>query len=157
MAGKEKRVYRRGSVRDVIRACPPREKNIVNIIKIRPKGYLRNPDGVFRGDVFLADLNPVAGSEAGGVRPVVVIQNDAGNRFGPTVVAAVTSRTNKKDLPTHVAVKTPTGGLLADSVILLEQMRTLDKSRLRQYIGHVDEDTMARIEEAAKTSLGINE
>ena len=70
---------------------------------------------------------------------------------------AITSRTNRKDLPTHVAVKAPTGGLFADSVIMLEQMRTLDKSRLRQYIGHVDEDTMARIEEAAKTSLGITE
>ena len=112
---------------------------------------------VNRGDIYYAELSPVVGSEQGGLRPVLIIQNDVGNRFSPTVVAAITSRTNKKDLPTHVAVKAPTGGLFADSVIMLEQMRTLDKSRLRQYIGHVDEDTMARIEEAAKTSLGITE
>ena len=154
MSEAEKCIFCGEPISEGIQVCPLCEKNIV---KIHPKEYYRYPDSVFKGDVFFADLNPVAGSEVGGIRPVFVIQNDVGNRFSPTVVAAITSRTNRKNLPTHVAVKAPTGGLFADSVIMLEQMRTLDKSRLRQYIGHVDEDTMARIEEAAKTSLGITE
>lgn len=135
-----------------IQICPLCEKNIV---KIRPMDYCKNTDPVYKGDVFFADLNPVAGSEIGGIRPVVVIQNNTGNKYSPTVVAAITSRTNRKNLPTHVSVKAPTGGLFADSVIMLEQIRTLDKSRLRQFIGRVDDETMHRIETAAKTSLGI--
>lgn len=135
-----------------IQICPLCEKNIV---KIRPMDYYKNTDPVYKGDVFFADLNPVAGSEIGGIRPVVVIQNNTGNKYSPTVVTAITSRTNRKNLPTHVSVKAPTGGLFADSVIMLEQIRTLDKSRLRQFIGRVDDETMHRIETAAKTSLGI--
>lgn len=154
MSEAEKCIFCGEQIPEGIQVCPLCEKNIV---KIHPKEYNRYPDSVFKGDVFFADLNPVAGSEVGGIRPVVVIQNNAGNRFSPTVVAAITSRTNKKVLPTHVSVKAPTGGLLTDSVIMLEQMRTLDKTRLRQYIGHVDEDTMIRIEKAAKASLGITE
>lgn len=154
MSEAEKCIFCGEQIPEGIQVCPLCEKHIV---KIHPKEYHRYPDSVFKGDVFFADLNPVAGSEVGGIRPVVVIQNNAGNRFSPTVVAAITSRTNKKVLPTHVSVKAPMGGLLADSVIMLEQMRTLDKTRLRQYIGHVDEDTMIRIEKAAKASLGITE
>lgn len=111
---------------------------------------------VLKGDVFFADLNPVVGYETGGVRPVVIIQNNTGNKFGPTIVAAITSRTNKREMPTHVKVEASTGGLAADSVIMLEQVRTLDKTRLRRFLGHVDEATMDKIEKAVRCSLGIN-
>ena len=132
--------------------CPSCEKKIVKIV---PREKQHNIDNVFKGDVFFADLNPVVGSEVGGIRPVVIIQNDIGNRYGATVVAAVTSRTNKKNLPTHVRVKASTGGLFADSVIMLDQVRTIDKTRLRQFLGRVDGETLSRIEIAAKKSLGI--
>ena len=135
-----------------LQVCPTCESNV---IKIQPRENTHHVENVFKGDVYFADLNPVVGSEVGGIRPVVIIQNDTGNRFAPTVVAAITSRTNKKDLPTHVHVKAQTGGLFADSVIMLEQMRTIDKTRLRQFLGRVDGATLQRIENAAKQSLGI--
>jgi mRNA interferase MazF len=135
-----------------IQVCPTCEKKIV---KVESTDNTYHVDNVFKGDVYFADLNPVVGHEVGGIRPVVIIQNDIGNRNGPTVVAAITSRTNKKRRPTHVLVNASTGGLIKDSVIMLEQIRTLDKARLRQFLGRVDGTTLQRIEEAAKTSLGI--
>jgi len=111
---------------------------------------------VKRGDIFYADLSPVIGSEQGGVRPVLVIQNDVGNKFSPTViVAAVTSQINKAKLPTHVEISANDFGLAKDSVILLEQVRTVDKRRLREKIGKLSEALMYRVNDALAVSLGI--
>jgi mRNA interferase MazF len=111
---------------------------------------------VKRGDVFYADLSPVVGSEQGGVRPVLVIQNDIGNRFSPTViVAAITAQIQKAKLPTHVEIDAKSHGLERDSVILLEQIRTIDKQRLTDKITHLDEETMQRVNEALQISLGL--
>lgn len=111
---------------------------------------------VRRGDIFYADLSPVVGSEQGGVRPVIIVQNDMGNRHSPTViVAAITSQLNKAKLPTHIELIDPQCGLTRDSVILLEQVRTLDKRRLREKIGHLEEDRMAEVDAAIAVSLGL--
>ncbi|WP_124726468.1 type II toxin-antitoxin system PemK/MazF family toxin [Staphylospora marina] len=111
---------------------------------------------VKRGDVYFADLSPVVGSEQGGVRPVLVIQNDIGNRFSPTViVAAITAQIQKAKLPTHVEIDAKTYGFDRDSVILLEQIRTIDKQRLTDKITHLDEEMMNRVNEALMISLGI--
>lgn len=111
---------------------------------------------VKRGDVFYADLSPVVGSEQGGVRPVLVIQNDIGNRFSPTVIiAAITAQIQKAKLPTHVEIEAKTHGMEKDSVILLEQIRTIDKQRLTDKITHLDEDTMRKVDEALQISLGL--
>ena len=119
-----------------------------------------------RGDIFYADLSPVVGSEQGGLRPVLIIQNDVGNRYSPTVIAAaITSRTGKTKLPTHIDVgvsATSSGapdqpGLSRDSIILLEQVRTLDKKRLRAKMGHLDDDMMGRVNEAIAVSFGLVE
>lgn len=110
-----------------------------------------------RGDVYFADLNPVVGSEQGGVRPVVCIQNNVGNKYSPTIVAAITSRTTKKKMPTHVRVKANTGGLFEDSVVMAEQIRTIDKTRLICRLGHLGEDIMSEVDKAALISLGIAE
>ena len=108
-----------------------------------------------RGDIFYADLSPVIGSEQGGVRPVVVVQNDVGNKYSPTIiVAAITSQLNKAKLPTHVNVKAKTVPLPKNSVILLEQIRTIDKKRLRERIGRFGDDVMNVIDDAIKVSLG---
>lgn len=108
--------------------------------------------------MYFADLSPVVGSEQGGVRPVLVIQNDIGNRFSPTViVAAITAQIQKAKLPTHVEVDAKTHGLERDSVILLEQIRTIDKQRLTDKITHLDEETMQRVNEALQISLGLIE
>ena len=108
-----------------------------------------------RGDVFYADLNPVVGSEQGGVRPVLV-QNDIGNRYSPTtIVAAVTSRIKRAKLPTHVELPASQGNLAFDSVVLMEQLRTIDKARLLQHICTLDGDTMRRVNRAAEISLGL--
>ncbi len=113
---------------------------------------------VKRGDIFYADLSPVVGSEQGGVRPVLIVQNDIGNKFSPTViVAAVTSQINKAKMPTHVEIKGADFGLAKDSVILLEQVRTIDKRRLREKIGKLDEFLMERVDDALIISLGITE
>lgn len=113
---------------------------------------------VRRGDVFFADLSPVVGSEQGGVRPVLVIQNDIGNKYSPTVIiAAITSQIDKAKLPTHVELKAAEHGLERDSVVLLEQIRTIDKRRLRERVAHVDGDVMARVDEALLISLGLRE
>ena len=109
-----------------------------------------------RGDIFYADLRPVVGSEQGGVRPVLIIQNDVGNRHSPTVIcAAITSRMNKAKLPTHVELKARNRSLVRDSVILLEQVRTIDKQRLREKICHIDEEMMRRVDEAMRISLEL--
>ncbi|MDN4606326.1 type II toxin-antitoxin system PemK/MazF family toxin [Sporosarcina highlanderae] len=109
-----------------------------------------------RGDVFFADLSPVVGSEQGGTRPVLVIQNDIGNRFSPTViVAAITAQIQKAKLPTHVEIKAERYGFERDSVILLEQVRTIDKSRLTDKITHLDEVVMEQVDEALEISFGL--
>ena len=111
---------------------------------------------VRKGDIFFADLSPVVGSEQGGVRPVLVVQNDVGNRFSPTIiVAAVTSQLNKSKLPTHVPVNAEGSGLDRDSVVLLEQLRTIDKKRLREHIGTVNEEIIENVDDALSISLGI--
>ena len=113
---------------------------------------------VRRGDIFYADLSPVVGSEQGGLRPVLIIQNDVGNRYSPTVIAAaITSRMGKTKLPTHIDVYADRVGLSKDSVILLEQIRTLDKRRLREKMGHLDEDVMAEVINAIAVSFGLHE
>ena len=112
---------------------------------------------VKRGDIFYADLSPVVGSEQGGIRPVVIVQNDVGNRHSPTVIAAaITSRTNKARLPTHIEVIAKDSGLSRNSVVLLEQVRTIDKRRLREKMGHFGQDVMERINDAIFISLGLN-
>ncbi len=109
-----------------------------------------------RGDIFYADLSPVIGSEQGGIRPVLVIQNDVGNRYSPTIiVSAITSRLSKAKLPTHIEIPGELYGLNKDSVILLEQVRTIDKRRLREKTGHLDEFLMTRVNEALSTSFGL--
>jgi mRNA interferase MazF len=111
---------------------------------------------VKRGDVFFADLSPVVGSEQGGFRPVLIIQNDIGNRFSPTViVAAITAQIQKAKLPTHVEISAKEYGLERDSVILLEQIRTIDKQRLTDKITHLDDDIMAKVNESLQISLGL--
>ncbi|CAM4141091.1 type II toxin-antitoxin system PemK/MazF family toxin [Bacillus cereus] len=111
---------------------------------------------VKRGDVYFADLSPVVGSEQGGVRPVLVIQNDIGNRFSPTViVAAITAQIQKAKLPTHVEIDAKKYGFERDSVILLEQIRTIDKQRLTDKITHLDEVMMSRVDVALQISLGL--
>lgn len=111
---------------------------------------------VKRGDVYFADLSPVVGSEQGGVRPVLVIQNDIGNRFSPTViVAAITAQIQKAKLPTHVEIDAKRYGFERDSVILLEQVRTIDKQRLTDKITDLDEVMMGKVDEALQISLGL--
>ncbi len=112
---------------------------------------------VKRGDIYYADLSPVVGSEQGGVRPVLIIQNDTGNRYSPTVIAAaITSQTGKARLPTHIDLPVAEScGLTKDSVVLLEQVRTLDKRRLREHMGHVDERVMEKIDTAIAVSFGL--
>ena len=112
---------------------------------------------VKRGDIFYADLSPVVGSEQGGIRPVIIIQNDVGNRYSPTVIiGAITSQINKAKLPTHVEISSEEYGLNKDSVVLLEQIRTLDKKRLKEKIGHMTQVDMKKVEEALLISIGIN-
>ena len=109
-----------------------------------------------RGDIFYADLSPVVGSEQGGVRPVLIVQNDVGNKYSPTVIAAaITSQQNKARLPTHIEIEARTYGLSKNSVVLLEQMRTLDKRRLRERMGCLDEKAMQRVDGAIAVSLGL--
>lgn len=109
-----------------------------------------------RGDIFYADLSPVVGSEQGGIRPVIIIQNDVGNKYSPTViVAAITSQINKAKLPTHVEISSEEYGLNKDSVILLEQIRTLDKKRLKEKIGHMTVDDMKKVDSSLLISLNL--
>lgn len=109
-----------------------------------------------RGDIYYADLSPVIGSEQGGLRPVLIVQNDVGNKYSPTVIAAaITSRVSKAKLPTHIDLTGEGAGLAKDSVVLLEQIRTIDKKRLKEKMGHVDEDTMRSVNSAIEVSFGL--
>ena len=112
---------------------------------------------VKRGDIYYADLSPVVGSEQGGVRPVLIIQNDTGNRYSPTVIAAaITSQTGKAKLPTHIDLPVDHScGLSRDSVVLLEQIRTIDKQRLKEFVCHVDSGMMKRVNDAIRISLEL--
>ena len=113
---------------------------------------------VKRGDIYYADLSPVVGSEQGGTRPVLIIQNDTGNRHSPTVIAAaITSQTGKARLPTHINIPGGSVGLSKDSVILLEQIRTIDKRRLREHMGHLVEKQMTMVNNAIAVSFGLND
>lgn len=112
---------------------------------------------VKRGDIYYADLSPVIGSEQGGIRPVLIVQNDVGNKHSPTVIAAaITSKLNKARLPTHIEVDATFYGLAKDSVILLEQIRTIDKRRLKERIGELPLSIMRRVNDGLKISLGVS-
>ena len=111
-----------------------------------------------RGDIYYADLSPVIGSEQGGLRPVLIVQNDVGNKYSPTVIAAaITSKIGKTKLPTHIDIPSMEAGLAKDSVILLEQVRTIDKKRLKEKMGHLDERTMNNVNSAIQVSYGLGE
>ena len=113
--------------------------------------------GVKRGDIYYADLSPVVGSEQGGMRPVLIVQNDTGNRHSPTVIAAaITSQINKARLPTHIELGAKSYGLTKDSVILLEQIRTIDKRRLKERMGQLDGDLMDQVDNAIAVSFGLS-
>lgn len=109
-----------------------------------------------RGDIYYADLSPVIGSEQGGLRPVLIVQNDVGNKYSPTVIAAaITSRVSKTKLPTHIDIYASKVGLAKDSVVLLEQIRTIDKVRLKEKMGHLDDDSMRSVNDALSVSFGL--
>lgn len=111
---------------------------------------------VKRGDIYYADLSPVVGSEQGGIRPVLIVQNDVGNKFSPTVIAAaITSQRDKTNLPTHIRVDADGCGLSKDSIVLLEQVRTIDKQRLKEKMGSLDQGSMNRIDKALSVSFGL--
>ena len=113
---------------------------------------------VKRGEIYYADLSPVVGSEQGGMRPVLIVQNDVGNRHSPTVIAAaITSQKDKSKLPTHISINADRCGLAKDSIVLLEQVRTLDKQRLKERMGNLPEDDMDRINKALFVSFGLGE
>ncbi len=112
---------------------------------------------VKRGDIYYADLSPVVGSEQGGLRPVLIIQNDVGNKYSPTVIAAaITSKLGKSKMPTHIDVYADKFGLAKDSVILLEQIRTIDKKRLKEKMGHLDVNVMQQVNDALSVSFGLS-
>ena len=114
---------------------------------------------VKRGDIYYADLSPVVGSEQGGVRPVLIVQNNVGNKFSPTVIAAaITSQTGKTKLPTHIEIEPEQSGLKSESVVLTEQIRTIDKSRLKEKIGHIDDEKIiSKINNALGVSFGLED
>jgi len=110
-----------------------------------------------RGEIYYADLSPVIGSEQGGMRPVLIVQNDVGNKHSPTVIAAaITSQKEKSRLPTHISLNAQDCGLAKDSIVLLEQVRTLDKKRLKERMGELDNDSMSRVDNALSVSFGLN-
>lgn len=109
-----------------------------------------------RGDIYYADLSPVVGSEQGGIRPVLIVQNDVGNKYSPTVIAAaITSQRDKTKLPTHIQVNADNSGLAKDSIVLLEQIRTIDKQRLKEKMGSLDDHSMSMINQALSVSFGL--
>ena len=111
---------------------------------------------VRRGEIYYADLSPEVGSEQGGIRPVLIVQNDVGNKFSPTVIAAaITSQKEKAKLPTHISLTAGFSGLAKDSVVLLEQIRTIDKKRLQEKMGTLDETSMTRVNRALSVSFGL--
>ncbi len=112
---------------------------------------------IHRGEVFYADLSPVVGSEQGGIRPVLIVQNEVGNRHSPTVIAAaITSKLDKSKLPTHIGIRAESTGLAKDSIVLLEQIRTIDKQRLRERAGQITQEDQVRVDEALDVSLGLH-
>ncbi len=112
---------------------------------------------IHRGEVFYADLSPVVGSEQGGIRPVLIVQNEVGNRHSPTVIAAaITSKLDKSKLPTHIGIRAESTGLAKDSIVLLEQIRTIDKQRLRERAGQITQADQVRVDEALDVSLGLH-
>ena len=118
---------------------------------------VRNNMNIKRGDIYYADLSPVVGSEQGGMRPVLIVQNDIGNKYSPTVIAAaITSRQSKAKLPTHITIDARDCGLSKDSVVLLEQVRTIDKQRLKEKMGELDKSSMYGINQALSVSFGLN-
>ena len=118
---------------------------------------VRKTVNVRRGDIYYADLSPVVGSEQGGVRPVLIVQNDVGNRFSPTVIAAaITSQKDKARLPTHIQLNAAGSGLAKDSIVLLEQIRTIDKRRLKEHMGRLGDQSMRRINQALEISFGLD-
>ena len=122
------------------------------------EGKPKEMTNVKRGDIYYADLSPVVGSEQGGLRPVLIIQNDVGNRYSPTVIAAaITSQMGKTKMPTHIDIHAAEVGLAKDSVILLEQVRTLDKRRLKEKMGHLDERMMTEVNTAIAVSFGLSD
>lgn len=136
----------------------PNPPNLRIIYKRRKCQKLRSVNIVVikRGDIYYADLSPVVGSEQGGVRPVLIIQNDVGNKYSPTVIAtAITSQINKAKMPTHIELDANEYGLSKDSVVLAEQIRTIDKRRLKEKIGHIDGELMSRVNEALEISFGL--
>jgi mRNA interferase MazF len=125
---------------------------VTNISHISPQ----QDAAVRRGDIYYADLSPVVGSEQGGIRPVLIVQNNVGNKHSPTVIAAaITSQINKARLPTHIELNARTYGLSRDSVVLLEQVRTLDKRRLKERMGRLDDDLMNQVDSALTVSFGL--
>ena len=117
---------------------------------------MEQQDIVKRGEIYYADLSPVVGSEQGGIRPVLIVQNNVGNRYSPTVIAAaITSQQNKAKMPTHIELSARTYGLAKDSIVLLEQIRTLDKRRLRERMGCLDEAAMQKVDSAIAISFGL--
>ena len=117
---------------------------------------LEDKMNIKRGDIYYADLSPVIGSEQGGLRPVLIVQNDVGNKYSPTVIAAaITSKMGKARLPTHIDIPGVDAGLVKDSVILLEQVRTIDKKRLKEKMGHLDDSTMMHVNSAIEVSFGL--
>lgn len=135
-------------------------KNITERIPLGGKGYRKGMVvnmTVKRGEIYYADLSPVVGSEQGGVRPVLIVQNDIGNRHSPTVIAAaITSQREKTKLPTHISLDAVSCGLAKDSVVLLEQVRTLDKKRLKERMGELDSTDMHKVDNALSVSFGLN-
>ena len=118
---------------------------------------MRKNVNVRRGDIYYADLSPVVGSEQGGTRPVLIVQNDVGNRFSPTVIAAaIISQKDKARLPTHIQLNSAGSGLAKDSIVLLEQIRTIDKRRLKEHMGRLDDQSMSRINQALEISFGLD-
>lgn len=117
----------------------------------------REKVNIQRGDIYYADLSPVVGSEQGGIRPVLIVQNDVGNKYSPTVIAAaITSQMEKSKLPTHINLQANNCGLSKDSVVLLEQVRTIDKKRLKERMGKVENKYMDKVDEALSVSFGLN-
>jgi mRNA interferase MazF len=126
--------------------------NSISTTKIWSVNFLT----IKRGDIYYADLSPVVGSEQGGIRPVLIVQNNVGNKFSPTVIAAaITSQQSKANLPTHIPLNADTSGLSKDSVVLLEQVRTIDKKRLKEKMGTIDETSMNAVNNAISISFGL--
>ncbi len=137
--------------------CIPSEKLAILLLSVRIAGLIEGSVIMKRGDIYYADLRPVIGSEQGGVRPVLIIQNDVGNKHSPTVIcAAITSKMNKAKLPTHIELNANKYDMVKDSVILLEQLRTIDKKRLKDRVCHLDQEIMKEVNTGLMVSLELN-